>query len=375
MNAITAPQSTELAIVWPYAEDVIKELAENYKNLVISDAKTYDATRAARTEMVSVRTSIDKALKAGNAPLKAAMDANRDEAKRLIELAAPTEAYLQEQVKTWEAKKEAEKQAKIQAERDRVAAIRARIAGIGAIAAMSINSTPAEIVARIDQLTSITVDDGSFDEFGPESCDVYFQALDKLHAHLAARNEFDRQESERKAEAERLRQEAEKQAQERAAFRAEQAAAQAVIKAQQEAIAAREREIADKAKAAEIAARKEREKIERQRLEFEQRQADAARAEQDRLDAIEAVNQSELAAQAAAEMAETETDEPVAMIDGMEGLSGDYRATEITRQIIAEEPRPSNVDIIDAVAERFGADFDVAQQWIIDTAAELIGQC
>jgi ElaB/YqjD/DUF883 family membrane-anchored ribosome-binding protein len=221
MNDMTTTQNNDLSeIKWPYAESVIKERAEKYNRLIISDNRSYNATKAARTEFVSIRTSIDKALKEGNKPLNDMIKRNRDEAKRLIELAKPTEDYLQEQVRAWEEKKEAERQAKIAAEKARVAAIQAKISEITKSAA-NVNGVSSDLFyARIATIESITID-ASYEEFQQQATEAKEDALILLREQLAValeteakleaeRIERERQDAERKAEAERLAAEAER---------------------------------------------------------------------------------------------------------------------------------------------------------------------
>ena len=301
MNAIAEKKNDLVTIEFPCAEDVILDRADKYFNLVISDNKTYDATRAARTEMVSIRTSIEKALKIGNDPLNNQIKANREEAKRLMELAKPTEDYLQKTVKDYEAKKEAEREAKIQAERARVENIQNYIAAFAKMAHVTSGMNSDAVRETINDVKSIEVDE-FYEEFKEQADKAKSDAMASLELSLNEKLEQERLDAERKAESERLRLEAEKQAQERAEFEAKQAAAQAELDRQREAIEAQQREAAAKAKAEEDARqeaiRKEREELDRQRREIEEqkraaekaeqeRQAAIAKAEQDRLDAIE----------------------------------------------------------------------------------------
>jgi colicin import membrane protein len=266
MNAITQKNNELVTIEFPYAEDVILDRAEKYSNLVISDNKSFDATRAARTEMVSIRTSIEKALKIGNEPLNNQIKANRDEAKRLIELAKPTEDYLQKTVKDYEAKKEAEREAKIQAERARVENIQNYIAAFAKMAHVTSSMNADDVRDTINDVKSIEVDD-FYEEFKEQANQAKSEAIASLEISLIEKLEQERQDEARKAEAERLRLEAEKQAQERAEFEAKQAAAQAELDRQR-------REI-------------EQQKIAAENAELA-RQAAIAKAEQERIDAIEA---------------------------------------------------------------------------------------
>ncbi|KAA8702425.1 hypothetical protein [Pseudomonas proteolytica] len=191
---------------------------------------------------------------------------------------------------------------------------------------------PASVVARvITDLEAIAIDD-SWEEFLAEAAQAKDQALAKLRALLAERNQYEAEQSELV----RLRAEAEAQAQrdrdaEIARVAAEQARLQAEQQAQAErdAAARREQELLDQAaatqRAAAQAALDAEAAAERQRLQLELQaeqartaaaQAEASRvaaeqrAEQERIAAIkrqeEAVEQARIAEQARADAAADE---------------------------------------------------------------------
>ncbi|MBL7231442.1 MAG: hypothetical protein JJK56_26075 [Pseudomonas sp.] len=166
---------------------------------------------------------------------------------------------------------------------------------------------PASVVARvITDLEAIAIDD-SWEEFLAEAAQAKDQALAKLRALLAERNQYEAEQ----AELVRLRAEAEAQAQrdrdaEIARVAAEQARLQAEQQAQAErdAAARREQELLDQAAAnqraaaqaaldAEAAAERQRLQLE---LQAEQARTAAAQAEASRVAAEQRAEQDRLAA-------------------------------------------------------------------------------
>ena len=255
----------------PYAEDVIIEKSKAYEGLVISDNKSYESTKKARTEFVKIRTSIQRAVKIGNEDLMAQVNANKNEAKRLIQLAAPTEQALQAEVKRWEDKKEAEKQAKIKAEEERVALHQARIRNIRAMTQLGFNPSSEAIQSVINQLHETVIDE-SFEEFQQHAQTEKDQALETLNSVLAEALHTEEVMRQREEEQKRLEEERKRIAAEQAEIERERAAIQAEKdKLEAERIAAEE---------AQRKAKEEAERIEREKVEAAKREEEAkARAE------------------------------------------------------------------------------------------------
>ena len=109
MENTTEDSAQKSVAIFNTNDKAIALLSEKYKDLVISDTKTCESVKNARTEMVSVRTGIAKALKEAYKPHDAAKARLKQEAGRLTELAAPIECQLQQTVTAWDNKKAIEK--------------------------------------------------------------------------------------------------------------------------------------------------------------------------------------------------------------------------------------------------------------------------
>jgi hypothetical protein len=352
--AATAQQQALAPIKWPYAESVIKERAEKYNRLIISDNRSYNATKAARTEFVSIRTSIDKALKEGNKPLNDMIKRNRDEAKRLIELAKPTEDYLQDQVKAWEDKKEQERQAKIEAERQRVAAIQARINAIRTNSIISRGATSESIRDTIDHVQLMVIDE-SFEEFEQAAYEAKSETLSILAEALAYAEQQEKEAAERKAESERLAAEAERQRIERESLEAER-------KAEEERIARQRAEF-------EAEQQRQRDEIERQKAELAAQQQAIEGAKREKEDEMkkECLPESK---PVTLHPVETETCPTLS-----EKHEADRKAREFIDSISYDENYmscPGLASILSTLCDHYGITLTNAATWILMASVEII---
>lgn len=309
-------------------EAALKALAEQYAGATF-DVDTTDgmkAAKAARADVRGYRTSLEAMRKKIKGPALERCRLIDAEAKRITEALRELEDPIDAQIKEHEAKKEAERQAKIEAEQKRVESIQERIAEIrGAVAAVNCMGAPAsaKVSEFITEVENIVVDE-SFDEF-------FEAARDAKIATLAALTDLHKAAVEREAEEERIK--AERAELEK--LRKEQAERAAKERAEREAKEAEER------KAREEAERQERERLEAQRKEQE--------AEQKRIDderkALEAEKERERKAK---EKAEREAAERKAA------------AEEAARK--AKFP---GIDAItDALADYFDVPAEVALKWI-----------
>lgn len=96
----------------------------------ISDSKTYDDAKKARTALVTARTSIQEQDKLLGTVIKRFREKVTAKTYELIAITKPHEEKQQEEVKRWEAIKEAEKQEKIRLEEERKQGIRDAIKNI-----------------------------------------------------------------------------------------------------------------------------------------------------------------------------------------------------------------------------------------------------
>lgn len=192
-----------------------------------AEAKPFDvattegnrAARAFRLKCVSLRTSVDDAYEFVNRPLliyQRDARALRDKIKSgVLELEQPVD----QAIKADEAKKEAERQAKLDAERARVDRLGERIDEIKGVAARAVGKPAAEVLAKIQLLTGMAIGP-SFQEFqqaAERARDVALATLRELHTAVVAqeaeaarivqeRAELERRQAEQ-AEAERIERE------------------------------------------------------------------------------------------------------------------------------------------------------------------------
>lgn len=304
-------------------EAALIELRTRYANATY-DVETADGMKAAkeaRAEVRGYRTALENKRKEIKQP---ALDRCRlidDEAKRITAELVALEDPIDRQIKTREARIEAEKQAKIEAEQKRVQAAQERIAEIrGAVAAVNSMGAPssAKVAEFISDVEALSTD--GMDEFEPH-------AKDAKTATLAILRDLHKAAVDREAEAERVKQERA----ELDKLRAEQAARDAAARA--------EREAADKA------AREAREADER--------------AERERLDAARKAQQEE-SARLTKEKAQVEAERRAIE----QQKERDRQAAEKAERAARRAKFPGRDAIITALCEHFDVTGDVVEKWL-----------
>lgn len=301
-------------------------LQQEYAGVVfdVSTTKGLDSAKAARAAVREPRYEIEKVRKAAKEPLLKLGKELDARAKEITAQILAIEEPIDLQIKTEENRKEAEKQAKIAAEQQRVADIQARIVVLRGNQSITSLSDPKLIADHIADLEAIAVDD-SFEEFKQQAADAKaagIARLKELHAAaLAHQAEQERIKAER-AELARLRAVEEERARvERERIAAEEAMAKAL----------RDEEAAKQAAALA-----------------------AERAEQNRIAAERQAAQDAEAARLAAERAELERQQ--------EALR---KAQEPAPKPKGKAKRPSDADLIGAIASHFSVDKKVAVDWIL----------
>ena len=309
----------------PDDEDALASLYHRYSGVVyeVRTTKGMEEARKARAELRGLRTSLEAKRKEIKAPALERCRLIDDEAKRITGELSALEDPIDQQIKSEEDRKAAEKEARDRAERDRIAGIQAAIGKISAYPMQAIGKSSNEISDMITTLRLTPVDE-TFGEFAAQAVAAKGDALDKLvQAHdgrlaqeedaarlKAEREEFARQQAEearRRAEAEaadRQRREADEATAK--AARAEEdaciAAERAEIERQRQALAQQqadaERRAREEREAEEARIRAEREEVERQRRELEDQQRRQREAEEARARAeAEAAEQARIASQ------------------------------------------------------------------------------
>jgi hypothetical protein len=244
------------------------ELADLVKKssgiVAVSNADGREEAHRAAMVLKTARVNIQKRGKEAREDATAFSKAVISEEKTLVDLIAPEEERVLALRDKWDAQVEAERQAKIAAERQRVEALQRRVAEIRNIPATMAGKSAAEISNEIGFLAG-SEPGASFEEFEEQAKAARLEVLDRLakmeteqrgveRAQEVARQEAERQRLEQAEEAARLKAERE----ELARLRSEQQAQLAAERAEAERI----RKLEDEARAFKL--QQEREELERQ---------------------------------------------------------------------------------------------------------------
>jgi hypothetical protein len=412
-DLVAVEQPQQLITIEPaeYVAQVFEPFAKRLadaKQLALST--TYDVKTTAGMAMAvkiratfrDIRVESEKARKIRKAPILEIgklLDSRQKEIESEIE---PFESEPDLAIKAEEARKEAERQAKLAAEAARIAFIRKRIGEIQAIPSESVGRSAADLAATIELTEMMEITLAEFMELSGECEVVKSIALGKLRemhaAQLAA--EEAAAEAARRAEAERIERAAEAQRlaveraqlakeREEAAERERQAAAERQRIADEERVArakaqaamlaeqqAHEARLRAEREAAEAELRKQREteeaRLAEQRAELARQQAaiDAANAERERVERE--------AREAAAAAAKLESDHA----EGLEENARIDAAAELLRQqafearMLREQQERERAETIAAryAPEPTGGTWSVGKTWgSIVTTAEIAG--
>ncbi len=324
-------------------EAALSDLRERMANVEydVTTTKGMEIAKKDRAEVRGLRTGLEAMRKQIKAPALAHCQLIDAEAKRITAELLKLEEPIDAQIKARELALEAERQARELAERQRITAIHERIASITGYHALALECRTADRVqSLLDKMEAVWVafnHEEDFGEFGAEAQSAYLTTGASLAAIIEQKRIEDAERAAIKAaqvaEAARLADEkaateaaAKKLADERKAFEEEQAAFRATQAAAQAAVKA-EREAAERA-AAEQKAKEE---------------ADAAARE---LEAYAAAI-SALVADVQVDVAPVEPT-PV-FADTVVSVTG---------------PRPSDKDMVNAVASAFNVDYITALDWM-----------
>jgi hypothetical protein len=272
---IGTPQNT--LVEYSPIEAALNQFRGRYAGRVydVTTAAGMKDARAARMEVRSARTELERVRKSIKEPALRRCQLIDSEAKRITAALVEIEDPIDECIKAEETRKEREKAEREAAEKRRVDEIQARITALHR--APNWGDGSAEIKQAIAEIEAVTITEDKFFEFGLAAEAVKFNTLSTLRAALATVLE-----KEQAAELARIAREAEEQR--IAAERAEHERVMAEEKAARDAAAAEQRANLEAARAeqeailaaerAELDARKAAEKAERERVEAE----DAAEA-------------------------------------------------------------------------------------------------
>lgn len=278
-------EATETAIVeFDKVAAGIAELEAAHPKDVVCDVRTAAGMKqaiAARAAWRGPRIEVEKVRKAAKAPVLALGREIDAYAKGLEARLLDGESHYDRQIKAEEARKEAEREARLEAERQRVAGIRKRIEAMRS-APVRAAGKPLAVVRALGREVFDTAIDDSFAEFAEEAQQVQTEVLDTMNSMIEAA-EAQAEEAERLA---REREELERQRAEQERIRAEQEEAARREREEADRIAREERE-AEAARLAELRAQQEEEmrqlrEAEEARLAAEREELARQQAELDR---------------------------------------------------------------------------------------------
>lgn len=326
-------------------EAEIKALVEQSKSIVaVTDSASREVCHESLMVLKNMRTQTQKAAKKGRDEAVQYSKAVISIEKELCALIEPEETRLAKIRDDWDAIKELEKQARIDAEIARVAALQERIAELRGCQILTPASGSALILEHIADLENIPVDE-TFEEFEQQAADAKTAAIFRLNSIRAAAIAHEAEQAQviaERAELAKLRAEAADR--DRLAKEA-QAKADADAQAERdrlEAIAKQERE----AEAAKVA---EANRIERDRIAAEEAAAKVIRdAETKRLSDERAEN-ARIARERQAELdAQAETQR---VANAAEAARLAEQQAEIDRQQAAlaeaQKPKPAPIEVFE----------------------------
>lgn len=315
----TVNASTAIARYEPL-ESAIAAFLDKHQNIVhdVTTTAGMAAAKQDRAECRGLRLRVEEARVAEKADALAYGRKVDAEAKRLTGIIAPAEDGYDAQIKREEQRKESERQARIEAERHRVASIRERIDGMKKRAANALDLTAVDAEAELKALVAIdpAKDRPAYSEFADEAVDAHGAAVDflrelvdKKRRQEAEAADLARQraelEQQRVAQEAREREDQVRRDREEAAARVERERVDEEERKQREREEAARREAlaADEARIAEdrrkLDEQREAQAAEERRLTAERdRQAEAKRGEEAR---AAAAREAEEANRAAAE--------------------------------------------------------------------------
>lgn len=254
----------------------------------VSTTKGMDEAKKARQEVKGYRTALENKRKEIKAPALERCRLIDDEAKTITAALLEIEEPIDQQIKAEEARKEAEKAAKAEAERQRVAAIRTQIDTIKNHAAFAVGKSADAILKILSGVEGFEIGE-DFQEFKPDAEQAKAETLDKIKALHEAQVQHESEQARiaaERAELTRLRAEAEAREREAAAARAEQERKDREARAEQERKDREAREAVEREQAAKLAAERAAHEAElRKQREAQEAELKAQREAQAKADA------------------------------------------------------------------------------------------
>ncbi len=266
---------------------VITALDAKYKDMQITDGKSYALVMAGIAEYRELRLSIDdmhKQLKKDIIEAGRSLDGDKNRLKGLLE---PGETRLKEIRQVEDDRKDAIREDKARLERERTDAIQVKINGIRGLRIVQHNVASHTIEESLILLTGMKISKEVYMEFTDQAIQEKKESISGLEEALAERLQFEKDEAERKIEAERLE-----------IQRKDQEAAQAKIDEANQVAAKRQAENDARMAAAQAKIDKENRKIDDEKAKIEA----AKKAEEERKEKEEFERQATIKAEQQAEI-------------------------------------------------------------------------
>lgn len=210
-TALSLPERAKAAIAYEGEQELVTKAAESKHITAITNAAGRDQVHSMRMVLKNARVEIEKRGKAAREDANAFRDAVIEEQKRLIGLIEPEETRLEKLQKSWDDRIEAERQAKIKAEQDRVAALQKRVEAIRDKVRLGVQArSAAQISELMNEVDEIVIDE-TWQEFQDAAADAKsetFAQLDKMLDAAVEREKEDQRLREERAEFERRQAEA-----------------------------------------------------------------------------------------------------------------------------------------------------------------------
>lgn len=307
-----------------------QEIVKHNPFVAIEDTKTYDAAKKHRTALVSARTDVQKQEKTIASKIKDFRTKVANASKELIAITQPHEDKQQDEVKRYEAEKEAERVEKERIEQERKEAIQKGINDFYTDWKTKIQSLNFDGLESANTGLALEIEKRSENEMEEFEMD-FSEKTNLLIAQLKERKIY-------LTEKEEARKEAEKLAAERAAFEKEQKEAREkaakeeaerkakLEKEESERKAQEEKErAAREAEESKFQAQREKERaaFEKEREELEAEKQRLAKEEAERLAKIEAERKSKADAEAKAKAEKEEAERKKAEEKRLKALQPD----------------------------------------------------
>lgn len=290
MNEVAVMTKEQKALVeYKLTPKEITELVNGYLKLKVvpDDPKSYQQAHEARMVCVKTRTGIDKRRKELGEDARQWVNAVNKTAKDLTTLIEPAESHLTQELGVEDGRRAEVKAEKARKEAERVQGIRSRIEAIRNTPLSVLGKTSQEIRAVIQKVLDTELTADVFQEFLAEAESVKEKIVSDLVIAADSAAKREQEDSERKAEAERLEAIRKQQAEEAARLEALRKAEEEKARKEREALDAERRKIESERAAIEAQKKAEADRVAREAWEKKTAEEAKAKAEKEAAEKVE----------------------------------------------------------------------------------------